>query len=125
MNKQDEAASLRYQSDATGKALLNWVIPSLAISVLGVEIVFYPQVATFLFRVFSGRPGWDGSALPYVQLFYALPAAIALLGAVVIGARLLARRRPSLLKAFVLAAVAVDLLLLGLSVAWYASQVRL
>jgi len=125
MNRQDEGPSVRYPSDAMDKSVLNWAIPSLAIGVLALEVVFYPQLATLLFQVFSGRPGWDGSGLPYVQVFYALPVAIALLGAVLIGARLLARRRPTLLKPFLFGAAAVNVLLLGLSVAWYASQVRL
>jgi uncharacterized membrane protein YfcA len=125
MNRQAKGASVPYHSDDMRKAQLPWVIPALAVSVVGTEIVFYPQIASLLFKILSGRPGWDGGALPYVQVFYALPVGIALLGAVLIGARLLEKRRPALLKAFLLGAVGADLLLLVLSVAWYASQVRL
>ncbi len=61
------------------KLELGWIgLVALAV-VLTLEVRFFPQLATWIYVVASGRPGWDGSALPAIQAFGALPAAIALL----------------------------------------------
>jgi hypothetical protein len=83
------------------------------------EVAFYPSLATWAFLKASGRPGWDGSALPFVQLVGAVPAGLVLLGLCGASAFLASRGRVSLAWTLMLAAWLFNLVGFVASVLWY------
>ena len=87
---------------------------------VGVEVGFYPAIATWLFRTFTGEAGWDGSSLVYYQFFRVLPIALGFLTIFALALWLDLRRssRPSV-RVVVVAWIA-DALLLAASVVNYA-----
>lgn len=82
----------------------------------GAEVVFYPWIATTLFRIFTGH-GWDGSGLIYYQAFRVTPAG--LLFGIAAVAIVLRMRNSSTLSAAGWSLVAGNSLLLVLSIVHY------
>lgn len=90
-------------------------------SLLLVQTILYPQLATWVYRIATGREGWDGSALPFVQVVFAAPLALLL----AILAELLCRfsvRRAKSVRLPLLGILALDLAVFVVSVAWYATR---
>jgi O-antigen/teichoic acid export membrane protein len=103
-------------------------IPALLLSALVVltvlEVAFYPWVASWIYGLITGH-GWDGTGLRYFQDAYVMPFGLVLGTASVITALLTFRRRPEASLTVLAAAWVVNLLALGLSIAWYANATNL
>ena len=99
--------------------LVTWGALAVLLAALILEALFYPQVATRLYRLFSRRSGWDGTALAFVQSQLVVPVAIGLASALLVLATWMRRQRRSM-ELLVLVGWAAHLALLALSIAWYA-----
>jgi|SoiMetStandDraft_2_1073263.scaffolds.fasta_scaffold37517_1 hypothetical protein len=89
-----------------------------------VEVAFYPWVASWIYGLITGH-GWDGTALKYFRDVYVRPFGLVLGTACVIAALLTFRRRPEASLRVLAAAWVINLLALGLSIAWYATATNL
>src|SRR5262245_46226600 len=103
---------------------LTALLLSALVMVTVLEVVFYPWVASWIYGVITGH-GWDGTALRYFQDVYVIPFGLALGTASVITALRTFRRRPEASLRVLAAAWVVNLLALGLSIAWYANATNL
>ena len=86
------------------------------------EILLYPQVARWLYGLFSGRAGWDGSGLDYYRLTVVVPVGLALICCSVLASLLLARRRSSAVTPLIASCWVLNVALLAISIARYASM---
>lgn len=86
-----------------------------------IQTILYPQLATGVYRIATGRGGWDGSGLPWVQIVFAAP--LALLLAVLAWMSFRTRVRDAKpVRPALLGIVAFDVVAFLLSVTWYASR---
>lgn len=92
---------------------------TLLIAIL-IEVLFYPQVARWLYLLFSGRAGWDGSGLGYVRLTVIAPVGLALIFCSLFAALQVARRKASAVTPLIVSCWLLNGALLALSIAWYA-----
>ena len=93
-----------------------WLALVVFAAVLVIEVIWYPELASFVSRVILTQ-GDAGYEILYYRDFYVLPGALAL-EIIVVVAAILARRRRSHLFVVVWAAWALDVLLAGLSM-WH------
>lgn len=91
----------------------------LAVVVL-IEVLWYPLLATAAYTFFSGRGGWDGSALDYVQRYRVAPvgAVFSVLILAFAARSSLQGREPD--RRAVIGAWLMNVTLFAISVLWYA-----
>jgi hypothetical protein len=87
---------------------------------VAVVVAFYPEISTWLYTHLTARGGWDGSALGYVRFTRVLPISALLVILSVIGYVVAARRRPSATTAILIVSWSAGIVLLLISVLWYA-----
>jgi hypothetical protein len=87
---------------------------------IAAEVLFYPPLATDLYLWTSGRTGWDGSGLRYVQTTFVAPTGTALALGMLLAAVWSARRRRRAFGRVVGVGWILNIALLLFSIAWYA-----
>jgi hypothetical protein len=93
----------------------------LALAITGAAL-FYPRLATSIYRIATGGRGWDGSGLVYMQLVIVMPFAAAILVGAIVAYWLAGRRGGTKRGLVVMGAWVVALVALAASIAWYGSQ---
>lgn len=85
-----------------------------------IEVLWFPTLATAAYTFFSGRGGWDGSALGYVQRYRVVPVgALFWLLIMTVAVRSTVQNRP-LHRRVAIGAWVMNLVLVLSCVLWYA-----
>ena len=100
------------QPEVRSSSLPWWTLVVFTV-VLASEVIWYPDLASFVSRVML-KQGDAGSEIDYYRYFYVLPGALAL-EVIVVVAAIVARKRRRHLFAVVWGAWGLDVFLAGLS----------